>query len=196
MATHLDLEEQEQLDALKHFWNKWGNLITWVLIAVLGAYAAWNGWQYWQRRQAAMAAVLYDEIDRAGAHRLHHGLDRTIGRLHDDRRLDAALAQGGEHAHAVELGHDQIEDDRVEAFAARPAELLERVVAGLGGGDIVAETLEHGVEQAALDGIVVDDENGGGHDTSVAGQWDAESDQRRNRCSVMGHPRSERLSGA
>ena len=65
MATHLDLEEQEQLDALKHFWNKWGNLITWVLIAVLGAYAAWNGWQYWQRRQAAMAAVLYDEIDRA-----------------------------------------------------------------------------------------------------------------------------------
>ena len=42
MATHLDLEEQEQLDALKHFWNQWGNLITWVLIAVLGAYAAWT----------------------------------------------------------------------------------------------------------------------------------------------------------
>lgn len=65
MTTRLDLEEQEQLDALKHFWNKWGNLITWVLIAVLGAYAAWNGWQYWQRRQAAMAAVLYDEVSRA-----------------------------------------------------------------------------------------------------------------------------------
>ncbi|QTD44428.1 YfgM family protein [Ottowia testudinis] len=65
MATHLDLEEQEQLDALKHFWNRWGNLITWVLIAVLGAYAAWNGWQYWQRRQAGLAAVMYDEIARA-----------------------------------------------------------------------------------------------------------------------------------
>ncbi len=28
MATHLDLEEQEQLDQLKHFWNKWGTPIT------------------------------------------------------------------------------------------------------------------------------------------------------------------------
>ena len=91
MATHLDLEEQEQLDALKHFWNKWGNLITWVLIAVLGAYAAWNGWQYWQRRQAAMAAVLYDEIDRAAkagqagnrAHqRVAHHLGQAAVALH------------------------------------------------------------------------------------------------------------------
>ncbi|MCA0326210.1 MAG: tetratricopeptide repeat protein [Proteobacteria bacterium] len=64
MATHLDLEEQEQLDALKHFWKQWGNLITWVLIAVLGAYAAWNGWQYWQRRQANLAAAVYDELGR------------------------------------------------------------------------------------------------------------------------------------
>jgi predicted negative regulator of RcsB-dependent stress response len=67
MARHLDLEEQEQLDELKHFWNQWGNLITWFLIAVLGAYAAWNGWQYWQRQQAVQASALYDEIERAAA---------------------------------------------------------------------------------------------------------------------------------
>ncbi|MDR2156107.1 MAG: tetratricopeptide repeat protein [Burkholderiaceae bacterium] len=65
MATHLDLEEQEQLDALKHYWNQWGPWITWALIAVLAAYAGWSGWQYWQRRQAALAAVLYDQIDHA-----------------------------------------------------------------------------------------------------------------------------------
>ncbi|MDO5288111.1 MAG: tetratricopeptide repeat protein [Pseudomonadota bacterium] len=66
MATqHFDLEEQEQIDQLKHFWNRWGNLITWVLIVVLGAYAAWNGWQYWQRRQATLAAVLYEQISTA-----------------------------------------------------------------------------------------------------------------------------------
>jgi hypothetical protein len=29
MAKHLDLEEQEQLDQLKHFWKQYGNLITW-----------------------------------------------------------------------------------------------------------------------------------------------------------------------
>jgi predicted negative regulator of RcsB-dependent stress response len=65
MAKHLDLEEQEQLDEIKHFWKEYGNLITWVLIAVFGAIAAWNGYQYWQRTQAVQAAALYDEVERA-----------------------------------------------------------------------------------------------------------------------------------
>src|SRR5215218_11250051 len=67
MARHLDLEEQEQLDELKHFWNQYGNLISWFLIAVFGAFAAWNGWQYWQRHQAVQASALYDEVERAAA---------------------------------------------------------------------------------------------------------------------------------
>lgn len=65
MARHLDLEEQEQLDELKHFWNQWGNLITWFLIAVFGTFAAWNGWQWWQRSEALKASALYDEVERA-----------------------------------------------------------------------------------------------------------------------------------
>lgn len=64
MANQLDLEEQEQLDQLKHFWKQYGNPITWLLIAVLGSYAGWNGYQYWQRQQAAQAAALYDEVER------------------------------------------------------------------------------------------------------------------------------------
>ena len=67
MASHLDLEEQEQLDQLKHFWKTYGNLISWVLIILLGGYAAWNGYQYWQRGQAAKASALYDEVERAAA---------------------------------------------------------------------------------------------------------------------------------
>jgi predicted negative regulator of RcsB-dependent stress response len=65
MATHLDLEEQEQIDQLKHFWKQYGNLITWVLIIVLGAFAAWNGWNWWQREQSVKAGALYDEVDKA-----------------------------------------------------------------------------------------------------------------------------------
>lgn len=65
MATHLDLEEQEQIDAIKHFWKQWGNLITWVLIVILGAFAAYNGWNYWQRSQAAQAALMHDELERS-----------------------------------------------------------------------------------------------------------------------------------
>lgn len=62
MATHLDLEEQEQLDQFKHFWNQWGTPITSVLVVVLGGFAAWNGWQLWQQRQATQAAALADAV--------------------------------------------------------------------------------------------------------------------------------------
>ncbi|MEY4267636.1 MAG: hypothetical protein RIS90_2171 [Pseudomonadota bacterium] len=64
MANQLDLEEQEQLDQLKHFWKQYGNAITWLLIVVLGAFASWNGYQYWQRNQATQAAAMFDEVDR------------------------------------------------------------------------------------------------------------------------------------
>ncbi len=65
MANHLDLDEQEQLDQFKHFWKQYGNLITWVLIVVLGAFAAWNASEYWQRSQATQAAAMFDEVERS-----------------------------------------------------------------------------------------------------------------------------------
>jgi predicted negative regulator of RcsB-dependent stress response len=65
MATHLDLEEQEQLDDIKHFWKQYGNAMTWLIIAVLGFYAAWNAYQYWQRQQSIKASALFEEVERA-----------------------------------------------------------------------------------------------------------------------------------
>jgi predicted negative regulator of RcsB-dependent stress response len=83
MASHLDLEEQEQLAELKHFWNQWGNLITWALIVVFGAIAAWNGWNYWQRTQAAQASALFDEVDRAAAAAETARLERAFADMRD-----------------------------------------------------------------------------------------------------------------
>jgi predicted negative regulator of RcsB-dependent stress response len=80
MATPLDLQEQEQLDALKAFWKTYGNLITWALIAVLGSYAAWNGWQWYQRDQGSKAGAMYDELERAAQ---TGDVERTQ-RIHDD----------------------------------------------------------------------------------------------------------------
>ena len=65
MATNLDLQEQEQLDAVKAFWKRYGNLITWLLVAVMAAFAAWNGWNWWQRDQAIKSGAMYDELERA-----------------------------------------------------------------------------------------------------------------------------------
>lgn len=83
MAKHLDLEEQEQLDQLKHFWNRYGNAITWLLILVLTGFAGWNGWQYWQRSQSAQASALYDEVDRAAKAGDTERLERAFGDIKD-----------------------------------------------------------------------------------------------------------------
>ncbi|MES2910735.1 MAG: tetratricopeptide repeat protein [Pseudomonadota bacterium] len=83
MAKHLDLEEQEQLDELKHFWKQYGDLITWALIIVFGAVAAWNGYQYWQGRQASQATVLYDEVERAALSGDMARLDRSVADMKD-----------------------------------------------------------------------------------------------------------------
>jgi predicted negative regulator of RcsB-dependent stress response len=58
-------DEQESLENLKHWWAKWGNATTWIVLAVLVVAAGFNGWNYWQRRQAAEAAVLYDQVQQA-----------------------------------------------------------------------------------------------------------------------------------
>ena len=65
MAQPLDLQEQEQLDALKSFWKSYGNLITWALIAALAVYAGLNGWKWWQRDQSAKAAAMFDQLELA-----------------------------------------------------------------------------------------------------------------------------------
>lgn len=65
MSKPLDLDEQEQLDQIKHFWAKYGTAISTALIVLFGSIAGWNGWQYWQNQQASGAAVMFDEFERA-----------------------------------------------------------------------------------------------------------------------------------
>ena len=92
MAKHLNLEEQEQLAELKHFWKRYGNVISWVLIAVLGAVAAWNGYQYWQRNQSSQAAVMYDEVERAAVAGDVPKLERVMADM-KDRYAGTAYAE-------------------------------------------------------------------------------------------------------
>lgn len=94
MAKHLDLEEQEQLDQLKHFWNRYGNLITWVLIVVLGSMAAWNGWRYWERSQASKAAALHDELERAVQARDASRVEGALSQMKDRFGSTAYGSQG------------------------------------------------------------------------------------------------------
>ncbi len=64
-----DLQEQEQLDEMKAWWGKYGNLILTVATVVLLGFAAHNGWRWYQRNQAEEAAGVYAELERAIAAR-------------------------------------------------------------------------------------------------------------------------------
>jgi len=60
----LDLEEQEQLDALKAWWKENGNRLLGALLMVVVAMGGWRGWQYYQQEQSGEAATLYAEFTK------------------------------------------------------------------------------------------------------------------------------------
>lgn len=95
MANNLDLEEQEQLAELKHFWDQWGNLISWGLIAVFGSVAAYNGWQYWQRTQSIQASALFEEVDRAASQGETSRVERAFADIKEKFPRTAFAQQSG-----------------------------------------------------------------------------------------------------
>lgn len=123
MATHLDLEEQEQIDQLKEFWNRYGNLIVWILILVLAAYGGWQGWQYWQRKQAAEAGVLFEELDRA--------------------------AQGGDLERVTRLFADIRDRYGRTTYAEQAALVAAQLQHGKGKADSAQETLKWTADHAS-----------------------------------------------
>jgi predicted negative regulator of RcsB-dependent stress response len=66
MST-LDLEEQEQLAALKAWWNKNGTLVVTAIAAVVLAIAGYRGWEWYNQSQAGQAAAIYGELQKAAA---------------------------------------------------------------------------------------------------------------------------------
>ncbi|MEY4083364.1 MAG: hypothetical protein RL483_733 [Pseudomonadota bacterium] len=62
-----DLEQQEQLEAIKGFWqdNRWW--ILGLLVAVFGGWALWAGWQAFNSSQASAANQAYGPFEKAYA---------------------------------------------------------------------------------------------------------------------------------
>ena len=154
MANHLDLEEQEQLAELKHFWKRYGNAISWALVVVLGAFAAWNGYHYWQRNQAAQAAVMYDEVERSAMVGDLPKLDRALADMkerfgrtayaeqaallaarayHDKGQLDAAKgALGWVAGKATDAGYQTVAKLRLSGILLE-AKAYDEALAQLAG---------------------------------------------------------------
>lgn len=107
MATHLDLEEQEQLDQLKHFWSRFGTPLMALVTALLLVYAGWNAWQWHQRGQASKAAALFDELDRAAQGGDEAKVARVFGDLKAHYPKTVWAHQGGLLAAKIQQDHGQ-----------------------------------------------------------------------------------------
>ena len=81
-----------------------------------------------------------------------------MGGLHDHRDIQTGLTHKGQNAKPVEVGHDQVENDAIDAGIG-PREKLNRCVPAFGEDCPIAETLDHGFEQATLNRIVIDDQH-------------------------------------
>jgi predicted negative regulator of RcsB-dependent stress response len=55
-----NLEEQEQIDALKAWWHKWGNLLLAIVTTLMLAIVAYRGWGWYQNNEASKAAAVYE----------------------------------------------------------------------------------------------------------------------------------------
>lgn len=103
-----DLEEQEQIDNLKAFWNRYGNFILTVLTVVLLAIAGYRGWGWYQMREAATASAVYDELRVAAAAKDAGKVGQVAGTLFEKHgrtvyaRMGALLAAKA-HADAGDL---------------------------------------------------------------------------------------------
>lgn len=58
----LDLEDQEQLDEFKVWWNKSGKFTIALVLSAIVVYAAWLGYQHLQQQKAVEASDIYQSI--------------------------------------------------------------------------------------------------------------------------------------
>jgi predicted negative regulator of RcsB-dependent stress response len=61
-----DPDEQEQLDQLKAWWNKYGTLVLTVLIISTAVVGGWRAWQWYEGHQSSQARGYFEALEEAG----------------------------------------------------------------------------------------------------------------------------------
>lgn len=159
MATHLDLEEQEQLDQLKAFWKRYGNLLTWLLIVLLGAYAAWNGWNWYQREQAAKSSAMFDQLDKAAQAGDADQASRVFADMKERYPRTAFTEQGGLMAAKVQVekGKADAALDTLNWVGANAAESEYQTIAKLRAAGILLDQKKYDDALKQLDAATAPD---------------------------------------
>lgn len=71
-----DLEEQEKLDAIRQWWERYGTLIVTILAVLALSFAGWRGWQWYQGNQAAQAMGYFEALEAAATQPDENALGR------------------------------------------------------------------------------------------------------------------------
>ncbi|MBU3725458.1 MAG: tetratricopeptide repeat protein [Burkholderiaceae bacterium] len=149
-----DLEQQEQLAAIKGFWSDNKKWITPLLALALIAATAFNGWNWWQNRQAVNAAQALTAMEGALA---EQSLDKA-------RAAYKALATDYSGSTQAALGGLQI----AKALAAA-GELAE-------ARTVLAQVADKGAEEFAwmarirMAGVMLDENNAKGALEALSGK--------------------------
>jgi predicted negative regulator of RcsB-dependent stress response len=76
-----DLEEQEQIDALKAWWRDNRRVVIAAVVAAAVAAAGTSGWRWWRSEQAEKASMLYATFEKAMAARDVKQMREVAGEL-------------------------------------------------------------------------------------------------------------------
>ncbi len=87
-----DLQEQEQIDSMKAFWQQWGKLISGAVVAISVAYLGYKAFGYYQNAQASKAAVVFADVELAAQSQDLAKVKSSAGLLQSDYSSTAYAA--------------------------------------------------------------------------------------------------------
>jgi len=165
MAT-FDLEEQEQIDALKQFWRSYGKLIITIVVAAVIAFGGTRWWQHRALTQSQSASEQFNAFEVAEAEeeleqQLQIGADiseQFHGTYYADLaklKLAKKYSDGGQLAEAIAVLRQLVESSKDEELVAIARLRLASLHLQNESFDEAMDTLD-GDAAAAMSGLYAD----------------------------------------
>ena len=110
-----DLDEQEQLDQLKAWWNKYGTLVVTLLVIATAVAGGWRGWQWYEGNQAVQARGYFEALEEAGRQKG----DESVARINAAMQTLRADYSGTDYAARGALVAASALAERNDLVAAR-----------------------------------------------------------------------------